>query len=144
MATCSSILAWKIPWTEEPGGLQSMGVTQSRYDLVTKPPPPREHNSGREKSVDQIKGGLKQWCLQGNPGKSGTAASLREGKSMAKVMLEGWQGDRGQSSILWAHAEALSVSKAWREDGSGLLPRTGCCPRSQWPRLLVLALLLSS
>ena len=25
MATCSSILAWEIPWTEEPGGLQSMG-----------------------------------------------------------------------------------------------------------------------
>ena len=29
MATHSSILAWKIPWTEEPGGLQSMGVTES-------------------------------------------------------------------------------------------------------------------
>ena len=26
MATHSSILAWEIPWTEEPGGLQSMGV----------------------------------------------------------------------------------------------------------------------
>ena len=26
MATHSSILAWKIPWTEEPGGLQSLGV----------------------------------------------------------------------------------------------------------------------
>ena len=25
MATYSSILAWRIPWTEEPGGLQSMG-----------------------------------------------------------------------------------------------------------------------
>ena len=25
----SSILAWRIPWTEEPGGLQSMGVTES-------------------------------------------------------------------------------------------------------------------
>ena len=25
MATLSSILAWEIPWTEEPGGLQSMG-----------------------------------------------------------------------------------------------------------------------
>ena len=25
MATCSSILAWEIPWAEEPGGLQSMG-----------------------------------------------------------------------------------------------------------------------
>ena len=26
MATDSSILAWRIPWTEEPGGLQSMGL----------------------------------------------------------------------------------------------------------------------
>ena len=26
MATCSSILAWRIPWTEEPGGLQPMGL----------------------------------------------------------------------------------------------------------------------
>ena len=30
MAPHSSTLAWKIPWTEEPGGLQSMGVTESR------------------------------------------------------------------------------------------------------------------
>ena len=28
MATHSSILAWRIPWTEEPGKLQSMGVTK--------------------------------------------------------------------------------------------------------------------
>ena len=30
MATHSSILAWKIPWTEEPGGLQSMGLQRVR------------------------------------------------------------------------------------------------------------------
>ena len=29
MATHSSILAWRIPWTEEPGGLQSMGCEES-------------------------------------------------------------------------------------------------------------------
>ena len=29
MATHSSILAWEIPWTEEPGGLQSMGFQKS-------------------------------------------------------------------------------------------------------------------
>ena len=29
MATHPSILAWEIPWTEEPGGLQSMGVTNN-------------------------------------------------------------------------------------------------------------------
>ena len=31
-ATHSSILAWKIPWTEEPGGLQSMGSRRVRYN----------------------------------------------------------------------------------------------------------------
>ena len=35
MATQSSILAWKIPWTEEPGGLQSMGLLVIRHDWVT-------------------------------------------------------------------------------------------------------------
>ena len=32
MATLSSILAWKIPWTEEPGGLQSMESQRVRHD----------------------------------------------------------------------------------------------------------------
>ena len=36
MATHSSILAWEIPWTEEPGGLQSMGLQRVRHDLATK------------------------------------------------------------------------------------------------------------
>ena len=33
MATHSSVLAWRIPWTEEPGGLQSMGWQRIRHDL---------------------------------------------------------------------------------------------------------------
>ena len=36
MATRSSILAWEIPWTEEPGRLQSMGSQRVRNNLVTK------------------------------------------------------------------------------------------------------------
>ena len=32
MATDSSILAWKIPWTEEPGGLLSIGSQRVRHD----------------------------------------------------------------------------------------------------------------
>ena len=32
MAICSSILAWRIPWTEEPGGLQSIGLQRVRHD----------------------------------------------------------------------------------------------------------------
>ena len=33
MATHSSILAWEIPWTEEPGGLQSMELQKSQTQL---------------------------------------------------------------------------------------------------------------
>ena len=35
MATHSSTLAWKIPWTEEPGGLQSMGSQRVRHGWAT-------------------------------------------------------------------------------------------------------------
>ena len=38
MATHSSILAWRIPWTEEPGGLQSVGVAKVGCNLASKPP----------------------------------------------------------------------------------------------------------
>ena len=50
MATHSSILAWKIPWTEEPGGLQSMGSQRVKHNLGTK------HASTRELSTEN------RWC----------------------------------------------------------------------------------
>ena len=36
MATCFSILAWEIPWTEESEGLKSKGSQRVRHDLVTE------------------------------------------------------------------------------------------------------------
>ena len=42
MATHSSILAWEVPWTEEPGGLQFMGLQRVGHDLVTES---RTHNT---------------------------------------------------------------------------------------------------
>ena len=36
MATYSCILAWEIPWTEEPDGLQSMGLQRVGHDSLTK------------------------------------------------------------------------------------------------------------
>ena len=36
IATHSSILAWEITWTEEPGGLQSMGLQRLGHDRATK------------------------------------------------------------------------------------------------------------
>ena len=48
MATHSSILAWEIPWTEEPGGLQSMGSLRVRCDLETKGQQPYYYCSQKE------------------------------------------------------------------------------------------------
>ena len=36
MATYSTILAWEIPWTEEPPGLESMELQRVRHDLATQ------------------------------------------------------------------------------------------------------------
>ena len=44
MATHSIILTWRIPWTEGPGGLQSMGLQRVRHASVAKqqkPPKPK-------------------------------------------------------------------------------------------------------
>ena len=49
MATHSSILPWRIPWTEKPGGQQSLGWQKVGQDLATKSPP---HGS----SVFSLKG----------------------------------------------------------------------------------------
>ena len=38
MTTHSSILAWKIPWTEEPEGRESIELKRVRRDLATEPP----------------------------------------------------------------------------------------------------------
>ena len=40
LATHSSILAWEIPWTEEPGGLQPMGHKEQDMQLVGYPSSP--------------------------------------------------------------------------------------------------------
>ena len=40
MATYCSIPAWRIPWTQKPGRLQSMGSQRIGHDLGTEPPPP--------------------------------------------------------------------------------------------------------
>ena len=54
MATHFSILAWEIPWTEEPGGLESMELQTVRHDLVTKSPP--TYNGKVEKRCEEVEG----------------------------------------------------------------------------------------
>ena len=54
MATHSSIPAWRIPWTEEPRGLQSMRSQRVGHDLVTKQQ--QKSHSGRLPESKQVNG----------------------------------------------------------------------------------------
>ena len=44
MATHSNILAWEIPWTEEPSGLQSMELKRVGHDLAIKQQQQQQQN----------------------------------------------------------------------------------------------------
>ena len=67
MAVHSSILAWEIPWTKEPGGLQSMWSQRGGHDLVTATftftdfREMRCHSGIRRRNVD--KSGYSETCL---------------------------------------------------------------------------------
>ena len=43
MAVHSNILAWRIPWTEKPGRLESVGWQKVRRDSAIKPPPSKRN-----------------------------------------------------------------------------------------------------
>ena len=48
MASHSSVPAWRVPWTEEPGGLQSLGSQRVRHGLTTKALPPGASQAAQE------------------------------------------------------------------------------------------------
>ena len=62
-ATHSSILAWRIPWTEEPGRLQSMGLQRVRHSWVTNPHSQHHTTGGRLEAFILLKSGTRQGCL---------------------------------------------------------------------------------
>ena len=58
MATHSSILAWRIPQTEEPGGPQSMGLQRVRHDRATNTQAEADGAPTAELGLDQGRGTL--------------------------------------------------------------------------------------
>ena len=80
MATHSSVLAWDIPWTEEPGGLQSTGLQRAGHDLVTK----EQQQVGFPGGSD----GKESACSAGDPGLiPGLGISPGEGESYHSSIL---------------------------------------------------------
>ena len=78
MTTHSSILAWRILWTEEPGRLQFMGLQRVGHSLVTKPPPqPCLSVEKAEGIVPEFRiGGSCRFCLLEMRGQSSESQCL--------------------------------------------------------------------
>ena len=67
MAVYSSILAWKILWTEEPGGLPSMGSQRVGNNLATEHAKKRYQRAGSVSLSLSVKGGHSKKAVTGQP-----------------------------------------------------------------------------
>ena len=81
MATHSSILAWRIPWTEAPGGLRTMGSRRVRHDGETNTPLRLSQSLVKYRSVKSCK-----VCnhLLASPGKQLVEKSLLGNNSVGR------------------------------------------------------------
>ena len=97
MTTHSSILAWRIPWTEEPGGLPSMGLQRVGHDCMTNPWVQEEKQAGRlgvavgeERSIQNPPGVrrcvLKARCLLLRPASLGVFSHARGGPEPQELL----------------------------------------------------------
>ena len=109
MATHSSILAWRIPWTEEPGGLQSMGSQRAGHNWVTN-----THMNHRE---ILLKCGFwfKTWFLSGAWGSAFLTISqvmlmLTTEHTLNSKAYETWEMRR-----FWVGVEDLPTRGKWHE-----------------------------
>ena len=99
MATRSSILAWRIPWTEEPGRLQSMGSQESDTTWRLNHHEASEGPRHRE-STDLDTLGRPCWAERGGePGPRNLRAGWGE-EAVQEIPSEGSQGDGLESSPL--------------------------------------------
>ena len=71
MATYSSILVWEIAWTEEPPGLESIGLQEFTHDLVTEPAETPTHRKGDTAVSSPAAFSLCLGEVGGGPGASG-------------------------------------------------------------------------
>ena len=87
MSTHSSILAWEIPWTEEPGGLQSMGSQGAKQNRATQ----HHHHHFKEGKSE----------LPGSPFNSEMSWNLWEAPSVTLTHGGKWR-EISPSMRLWA------------------------------------------
>ena len=125
MATPSSIHAWKIPWTEEPGGLQSMGSQRVGHDWATSLHFMSPLDNRETKPVN-CKGNQPWLSIERTDAEPATWC---ENPDTGKRLQAGEGGDRGQDDwmaapIQWTWVWA-NCRRWWRTEKPGILQSMG-------------------
>ena len=106
MATHSSTLAWKIPWTEKPGGLQSMGSQRVGHDWVT--------SLSLMAESEELKSLLME--VKEESEKAGLKLNIQKTKIMASGPIISWQIDgetmKRWESLFWGAPKSLQMMKS--------------------------------
>ena len=103
MATHSSILAWKAPWTEEPGGLQSTGSQKVGHDRATSFSLSSDFRNSKEAENLML-------CTQGATG---------VGRGSADLLVETWGSEGLASFPLGSHGEFWGYVEMGSMEGPG-------------------------
>ena len=129
MATPSSILAWKTPWTEEPGRLPSMGLQRVRHDWATSLHVTSRLGADSTRSQSGLRGHSESRGLLGIPWKPGKnlSDSLTFHRRETNV-AKSWGGGRSscpgatflKPALSWARSWRSSLHQGWREQSLGL------------------------
>ena len=137
MAPHSSTLAWKIPWTEEPGGLQSMGLPRVGHDWATslslftfmhwrrKWQPTPVFLPGESQGWGSLVGG----CLWGHTESDTTEATQQQQQrgQINQIILKPTLTCIGITWGSGSNSDSHLVGLVWTWDSEGLFP--GWCPR---------------
>ena len=89
MATHSSVLAWRIPWTEELGCLQSMGLHRVRHDWLTKKTT-HTHTGDAPRKNKEVTGMVRFWIMD-----------ITVPLFFLSVTGESWGNNWTQNTISW-------------------------------------------
>ena len=99
MSTHSSILAWRIPWTEQPGRLQSMGSQGVRHHCTTNHSPEPITAQALER---QVTSSLGMSSVKGSPGDVKTRTRKGAAKRVVAVARGRRVPDAGENSTVFA------------------------------------------
>ena len=95
MASHSSILAWRIPWTEEPGGVQSIGLQRVRHDCAANT------------------------CTLGFPGSTSGKEPTRQ-RRRHKTQVRSLSQEDPLKKGMASHSSILVWRMSWTEESGGL------------------------